>query len=73
MGHVGRYSWKRQCRRARNLAFQGSYLLSLHLEGGTEVEVMELLFVGQKGCHEGTTKALTYERLCVDIEAQSLS
>ena len=39
-----------------------------------EVDVMEPLFTGREGCYEGTTKALTYERLRVDIEeAQSLS
>lgn len=74
MKNVGRYSWKRRCRRAGNLAFRRSCLLSLHLEGGMEVNVVEPLFAGRGGCHEGTMKALTYERLRVDIEeAQSLS
>ena len=74
MKNVGRYSWKRRCRRAGNLAFRGSCLLSLHLEGGMEVDVMEPLFAGREDCHEGTTKALTYEMLRVDIEeAQPLS
>jgi hypothetical protein len=68
MKNVGRYSWKRRCRRAGNLAFRGSCLLSLYLEGGMEVNVMKPLFVGREGCYEGTTKALTYERLRVDIE-----
>jgi hypothetical protein len=39
-----------------------------------EVNVMKPLFAGREGCYGGTTKALTYERLPVDIEeAQSLS
>jgi hypothetical protein len=74
MKNVGRYSRKIRCQRAGNLAFRGCCLLSLHLEGGMEVDVTELLFAGREGCHERTTKALTYERLRVDIEeAQSLS